>query len=122
MKLLSVFFLLLVIPSPAQTLLPDQFPEFSTEATIDGVARSGLARITDDQAAGFQEWMRLTTGISSDTQADVVRRLEVSSDLQTWRPALASEIQLETTRSCLTWTLRPGFSSLLSRVRTFPPQ
>ncbi|MDA8959969.1 hypothetical protein N9F13_01025, partial [Akkermansiaceae bacterium] len=48
---------------------------------------------------------------------EVLRRLEVSSDLQSWRPALASEVRLPNTRSCLTWTLQPGFQHLFCRVK-----
>ncbi len=136
---------------------------------VNGIPRASLARISDDQAAGFQEWMRAATRVSptapvtfdplADSDRDglsdfyeyalgshpttpsrtdprleklssttyrlpcnpdapeVTRRLEVSNDLQSWRPALASEVLLATTRSCLTWTLQPGFHHLFCRVQ-----
>ena len=48
---------------------------------------------------------------------EVIRQLEVSTDLHNWRPALAFEVRLSTTRSCLTWTFQPGFHHLFCRVR-----
>ena len=141
---------------------------------INGVQRASLARISDDQAGGFQDWMRAVTRVpptapvtfdpladsdhdgSSDfyeyalgshpitpsatdprlqklsattyrlpcnpDAPEVLRQLEVSTDLETWRPALASEVSLATTRSCLTWTLRPGFHHLFCRVKIIGPE
>ena len=139
---------------------------------VNGLARASLARISDDQTGGFQDWMRATTRVSPDAPVwfdpnadsdrdgqidfyeyalgshpttpsitdprlqkvsrntfrlpcnpdapEVLRQLEVSTDLETWRPALASEVTLATTRSCLTWTLHPSFRHLYSRVRIIP--
>ena len=135
---------------------------------VNGVPRTSLARISDYQVGGFQDWMRATTGVSgsapvsfdplADSDQDglsdfyeyalgshpttpsltdprmqklsamtyrlpcnpdapeVIRRIEVSTDLKSWRPALASEVRIDTTSSCLTWTLQPGFRHLYCRV------
>lgn len=141
---------------------------------VNSVARASLARISDDQTAGFQDWMRATTRVSptapvtfdplADSDRDglsdfyeyalgshpttpsltdprlqklspttyrlpcnpdapeVLRQLEVSIDLQNWRTAFASEVRLATTRSCLTWTLQPGFHHLFCRVKVMGPE
>jgi len=141
---------------------------------VNGLARASLARISDDQTGGFQNWMRATTRVSPDAPVwfdpladsdrdgesdfyeyalgshpttpsitdprlqkvsrnsfrlpcnpdapEVLRQLEVSNDLKNWRPALASEITLATTRSCLTWTLQPGFDHLYCRVKIIVPE
>ncbi len=58
-------------------------------------------------------------GVPCNPEAlDVSRRIEVSSDLQHWRPATASDLTLETNSGCFRYCLQASSRSLITRIVT----
>lgn len=58
-------------------------------------------------------------GVPCNPEAiDVSRRIEVSDDLQTWRPATAADFTLETQSGCFRYRLQSSASPLFTRVVT----
>lgn len=128
-------------PREALARLADTRAIGFTEWIAATTARSGitdLARDSDPDHDGSSNFFEYAAGtdptISTPSQPtrlgaltwmmpcnpeapEINRRLETSTGLDTWIPARADQVRLETNRHCLTWTLLPGLPSLFSRVR-----
>jgi len=60
----------------------------------------------------------LTWEVGCNPEApEIVRRLEVSSNLIDWRPAQATDFRIESGLNCLSWTLQPGKRRLHCRLK-----
>lgn len=67
---------------------------------------------------GIEKADRLTWQVTCNPEApEVVRRVEVSDDLRTWRPAQAAEVRIETGLRCFNWKLQEGRSGVYSRLK-----
>jgi len=48
---------------------------------------------------------------------EILRQIQTSPDLLNWSPASANQVRLETSASCLTWTLLPNNPRTFTRLR-----
>ncbi len=52
----------------------------------------------------------------------IIRQIQSSPDLINWAPATANQVRLETSSSCLTWTLLDNSPRQYTRLRVLSPE
>lgn len=100
--------------------------DLATHADPDGDGTENFleyAASTDPTRSDFRRSQpsRMTSGawlLPVNPEApEIVRRVEISTDLKYWHPADASRVRLETSAAGFAWSLLPSHGNLFTRVR-----